>query len=78
MTTNNTIRAFISTREDIPFARDVHESDAVAAMRTQAAEKGLVVRRENVRFLGRCEHPEGRVNRGGIAAYGFEAEATES
>lgn len=78
MTTNNTIRTFISTREDIPFAYDVHGSDAVAAMRTQAAEKGLVVRRENVRFLGLVEHPEGRVNREGIATYGFEAEATES
>ena len=78
MTTNNTIRTFISIREDIPFAYEVHESDAVAAMGTRAAEKGMVVRRENVRFLGRCEHPEGRVNRGGIATYGFEAEATES
>lgn len=78
MTTNNTIRAFISTREDIPFACDVHESDAVASMREQAAARGLVVRQENVKFLGKVEHPESFVNRVGIVTYGFEAEATES
>ena len=78
MTTNNTIRAFISTGSDVPFAYDVHERDAVASMREQAAVRGLVVRRENVKFLGEVEHPESFVNRDGIVTYGFEAEATGS
>ena len=75
MSTENTVRAFISIRSDIPFAYDQHETEAVDQMRKSAAERGLTVPRENVTFLGQVEHPEGRVNRDGITTYGFEAEA---
>lgn len=75
MSTENTVRAFIPTRSDIPFAYDQHETEAVVQMRKSAAERGLTVPRENVTFLGRVEHPEGWVNREGITTYGFEAEA---
>ena len=75
MSTENTLRAFISIRSDIPFAYDQHETDAVEQMRKSAAERGLTVPRENVKFLGRVEHPESWVNRDGITTYGFEAEA---
>lgn len=77
MSTENTLRAFISTRSDIPFAYDQHETEAVDQMRKSAAERGLTVPRENVTFLGRVEHPESWVNRDGITTYGFEAEAVE-
>lgn len=75
MSTENTLRAFISIRSDIPFAYDQHETDAVDRMREAAAEKGLTVHRDAVTFLGRVEHPESWVNREGITTYGFEAEA---
>ena len=77
MSTENTLRAFISIRSDIPFAYDRHETDAVDRMRGAAAEKGLTVHRDAVTFLGRVEHPESWVNRDGITTYGFEAEAVE-
>lgn len=77
MSTENAVRAFISTRSDIPFAYDRHETDAVNQMREAAAERGLTVHREDVTFLGRVDHPESWVNREGITTYGFEAEATE-
>lgn len=77
MSTENTLRAFISIRSDIPFAYDQHETEAVERMRKSAAERGLTVPRENVTFLGRVEHPESGVNREGVATYGFEAEAVE-
>ena len=75
MSTENTLRAFISIRSDIPFAYDQHEAEAVDQMRKSAAERGLTVHRKDVTFLGRVEHPEGWVNRDGITTYGFEAEA---
>ena len=75
MSTENTVRAFISTRSDIPFAYDQHETEAVDQMRKSAAERGLTVHRKDVKFLGRVEHPEGWVNREGVTTYGFEAEA---
>ena len=75
MSTENTVRAFVSIRSDIPFAYDQHETEAVDQMRKSAAERGLTVPRENVMFLGRMEHPESWVNREGITTYGFEAEA---
>ena len=75
MSTENTVRAFVSIRSDIPFAYDQHETEAVEQMRKSAAEKGLTVHREDVTFLGRMEHPESSVNRDGITTYGFEAEA---
>ena len=77
MSTENTVRAFIAIRSDIPFAYDQHETEAVDQMRKSAAERGLTVPRENVTFLGRVEHPEGWVNREGVTTYGFEAEAVE-
>ena len=77
MSTENTLRAFISIRSDIPFAYDQHETEAVDQMRKSAAEKGLTVHRDAVTFLGRVEHPESWVNREGITTYGFEAEAVE-
>ena len=75
MSTENTLRAFISIRSDIPFAYDQHETEAVDQMRKSAAERGLTVHRKDVTFLGRVEHPESRVNRDGITTYGFEAKA---
>ena len=75
MSTENTVRAFVSIRSDIPFAYDQHETEAVDQMMKSAAERGLTVPRENVMFLGRMEHPESWVNREGITTYGFEAEA---
>lgn len=77
MSTENTLRAFISIRSDIPFAYDRHETEAVDQMRKSAAKKGLTVHRDAVTFLGRVEHPESWVNREGITTYGFEAEAVE-
>ena len=77
MSTENTLRAFISIRSDIPFAYDQHETDAVDQMRKSAAERGLTVHRKDVTFLGRVEHPESWVNREGVTTYGFEAEAVE-
>ena len=75
MSTENTVRAFISIRSDIPFAYDQHETEAVDQMRKSAAKRGLTVPRENVTFLGRVEHPQSWVNSEGITTYGFEAEA---
>ena len=75
MSTEITLRAFISIRSDIPFAYDQRETEAVDQMRKSAAERGLTVPREKVTFLGRVEHPESWVNREGITTYGFEAEA---
>ena len=77
MSTENTLRAFVSVRSDIPFAYDQHETEAVDQMRKSAAERGLTVAREDVTFLGRVEHPESWVNREGVTTYGFEAEAVE-
>ena len=77
MSAENTLRAFVSTRSDIPFAYDQHETEAVDQMRKSAAERGLTVPRENVTFLGRVEHPESWVNSEGVTTYGFEAEAVE-
>lgn len=77
MSTENTLRAFVSVRSDVPFAYDQHETEAVDQMRKSAAERGLTVAREDVTFLGRVEHPEGWVNREGVTTYGFEAEAVE-
>ena len=77
MSTENTVRAFISTRSDIPFAYDQHETEAVDEMRKSAAERGLTVHRKDVTFLGRVEHPESWVNREGVTTYGFEAEAVK-
>ena len=77
MSTENTLRAFVSVRSDVPFAYDQHETEAVDQMRKSAAERGLTVAREDVTFLGRVEHPEGWVNSEGVTTYGFEAEAVE-
>lgn len=73
---NNTIKIVQALRSDIEFDPSFFMDDAVTTAREKAAERGMTVERDDVRYIGETDKPEQYGDVTGASFYLFEAEAT--